>query len=1326
MSKDKTPKSNEAAKAEGQTPTSKSGEPTFGFPGEGSFPLNGDGREFQGGFDVMPHGGSHRTPPADQIAQLNAGEKIEIGQAENKDKDKEEKESPDEKGARSKKADEVEQADGDVASQKPDGYSQSSGGNAPAQDGSLLSKISLSSFSLEDINFNELSPFTIGLGVLGAGLIFSGGGSSGPSDTAAPSVNTVDVSTDNQTITIAYDEALSSTSVPEASSFSISQAGSALQVSSITIQGNSVVLQIGSTISEDPIQISYSGTELTDAAGNAAENFAQLIVSDGYIRGAKIYLDLNDNGVADEGELIEGAVSNDKGEVLLEGESLTYNLIIDGGVNTDTGAKNELALKAPKGFTVINPLTTLVSKVIEDSPSTEPVNIEQSAAKVASSLGLDLKPGETLASYDPVSDSSNNALSNQVVTAKIATVLAVASASANNANSAKAAQETVLKNLVDKIEVGNVVLDTNTVETLLEDQQGNSIVSNDKLDKVNASVSKFDQANSIEDIVEAQAEVIDDVASAVPSIEVDAASDTGVAGDKSTSDTTPSFKVLFETAALDGTAVVVGDLVEVIATSSEGNQTVGSKTLTRAGVRKGFVEIDASSIAEGSFGFTAQVTDISGNTSTASASATLLIDTSNPSFSSSTRSNIEENIGANKVVYQAGASDASDLTFSLAAGSDDALSIDASSGAVSLSTDPDYETQSSYSFTVVATDGAGNKSEQAVSLAITNVDDTAPTITSAATATAIAENSGADQVVYTAKADDSSDVSAGVTFSLAEVSETIVVTVANKTSDHPDFGNGSSKGYFLDGVESPALNLLPGTYIFDQSDSSNASHAINFYASANKTGSLPAGISVTQTGTAGSAGANTQINITDDFDGSIYYQCVNHPYMGNSLSDSGLSINGSNGQVVLSANPDYEAQSTYDFTVVATDGSGNKDEQSVTFGITNLDEVAPTITSSATGDVLGFQSNLYSGSASDSSDISGGITYSLKSNVGDEQLLNVNSSNGEVSLKSGVTNASTKASYDFTLVADDGVNNPAELAVSVDVDPSVSVSGPGVVTQGGIVPVLTSYGNGNLMISMKLDPSVSSNYASGIENVDLKVVYDSDQIGVIGTSDLSFPSGVFSTPNPTDGQIIAGWITLTPVAAHAALVEFTFPDPNIDAAISIDIKEIYIGNDALSDASYQLVSVSGTSADEVFELAGGNATVSGGGGDDVFALSSSTGSETSISDFLTGSDILEMASLAIENGYTSAATPGSQAQDQTLVKLIDPQNDIADLVSNSDASLDNSFGAIFDSSSAELTVFIDGDSDANSAIVDLYKITLTGNSAFDLDDLNLASPVILA
>ena len=54
---------------------------------------------------------------------------------------------------------------------------------------------------------------------------------------------------------------------------------------------------------------------------------------------------------------------------------------------------------------------------------------------------------------------------------------------------------------------------------------------------------------------------------------------------------------------------------------------------------------------------------------------------------------------------------------------------------------------------LVATDVAGNSSERTVTLAVNNVDDTAPTFTSGATATAITENSGAGQVVYTAYPD---------------------------------------------------------------------------------------------------------------------------------------------------------------------------------------------------------------------------------------------------------------------------------------------------------------------------------------------------------------------------------------------------------------------------------------------------------------------------------------------------------------------------------------------------------------------------------------------
>ena len=73
---------------------------------------------------------------------------------------------------------------------------------------------------------------------------------------------------------------------------------------------------------------------------------------------------------------------------------------------------------------------------------------------------------------------------------------------------------------------------------------------------------------------------------------------------------------------------------------------------------------------------------------------------------------------------------------------------------VSLDADPDYETKSTYSFTVTASDAIPNTSaSKTVTFSITDVDDTAPVITSGETGTNLAENSGANQDVYTITAD---------------------------------------------------------------------------------------------------------------------------------------------------------------------------------------------------------------------------------------------------------------------------------------------------------------------------------------------------------------------------------------------------------------------------------------------------------------------------------------------------------------------------------------------------------------------------------------------
>jgi len=128
--------------------------------------------------------------------------------------------------------------------------------------------------------------------------------------------------------------------------------------------------------------------------------------------------------------------------------------------------------------------------------------------------------------------------------------------------------------------------------------------------------------------------------------------------------------------------------------------------------------------------------------------------------------------------------------------------------------------------------------------------------------------------------------------------ETKIVLVKSKSSSHVYFGQGSSKGYFIDGIESPSLTLEQNiTYIFNQSDSSNINHRIQFFADANKT--IPYQTNVNEVGIAGFEGAYTEITISDRSPLEIFYQCQNHAYMGNRVNWSG-AINQSPTEITLS------------------------------------------------------------------------------------------------------------------------------------------------------------------------------------------------------------------------------------------------------------------------------------------------------------------------------------------------------------------------------------------------------------------------------------------
>ena len=196
-----------------------------------------------------------------------------------------------------------------------------------------------------------------------------------------------------------------------------------------------------------------------------------------------------------------------------------------------------------------------------------------------------------------------------------------------------------------------------------------------------------------------------------------------------------------------------------------------------------------------------------------------------PSITSgATASAINENSSAAQVVYTATSTDTGDTAtgstvYSLKAATGDvaAFSINAATGAVTLTGNPNFEAKSSYSFTVVATDAANNASEKAVTLAINNLDEVAPTITSAATASAIAENSGAGQTIYTTTSTDTGDAaSAGVSYSLKAVDDSAAFSI-NSTSGavtitgNPNFETKASYSFTVlasDGVNAATEKAL--------------------------------------------------------------------------------------------------------------------------------------------------------------------------------------------------------------------------------------------------------------------------------------------------------------------------------------------------------------------------------------------------------------------------------------------------------------------------------------------------------------------------------------
>ncbi len=522
--------------------------------------------------------------------------------------------------------------------------------------------------------------------------------------------------------------------------------------------------------------------------------------------------------------------------------------------------------------------------------------------------------------------------------------------------------------------------------------------------------------------------------------------------------------------------------------------------------------------AKPSYSFTVVATDAANNTAVQAVSLAIgnVADTPVTITSGASAAAIAENSAAGQVVYTAAAiaTTGTTVTYSLKADGDAAsFSIDSTTGAVTLTASPNFEAKPSYSFTVIATDAANNTAQQAVALGINNLDEVAPTITSATTA-AINENGSAGQVVYTVTSTDTGDISTGSTHYTLSGTDAAAFSINTNTgvvtlTGIPNFETKASYKFTVVATDAAGNNSQPRAVSLAINNLDEVAPTIT---------SGPTATAINENSAAGRVVYTVTSTDTGDVStGSTHYTL-------SGTDAAAFAINTNTGVVTLTGIPDFETKSSYHFTVGATDAAGNNSQpRAVSLAINNLDEVAPTITSGPTATAINENSAagrvVYTVTSTDTGDVSTGSTHYTLSGT-DAAAFAINTNTGVVTL-TGIPDFETKSSYNFTVGATDAAGNssqPSAVSLAINnVPPSVdhiAVTGA-VGAQNGILNA-----GDTVQVTVTMSENTVVNTAGGTPSIELSIGGDRVDAGYVsgsGTPNLVFAYTIQAGENDSNG-----------------------------------------------------------------------------------------------------------------------------------------------------------------------------------------------------------------
>ena len=394
-----------------------------------------------------------------------------------------------------------------------------------------------------------------------------------------------------------------------------------------------------------------------------------------------------------------------------------------------------------------------------------------------------------------------------------------------------------------------------------------------------------------------------------------------------------------------------------------------------------------------------------GNTSSSSNVTPTPIDITAPVITSASSFTVNEN---QPTAFTIIATDDSStpLTYSLSGTDATLFDINPTTGIVTFKSNPDYELKYSYYLSVKASDASNNTSSQNVTINISDIDEIAPTITSASTFTVNENQTSA----FTATATDTSGIS-NYALSGTDANSFIIDSTTGVVTFKiaPNYEVKSSYSIILTATDT----LNNGSSLNVTINIANLDETTPTFTSSNS-------VTVNE----------NQLNVitataTDDL--TITYSL-------SGTDSSYFDINPSSGVITFKANPDFETKSSYSIIVKATDTSNNVAIQNLTVNLNDVDEVTPVITSLSSYSVAENQTTAFTVSATDSST----ITYSIVSG-NDSSAFSINSTSGVVTFNTA-PDYETKNSYSVIVKATDTSNNFSTQNVTVNITDVVEVT----------------------------------------------------------------------------------------------------------------------------------------------------------------------------------------------------------------------------------------------------------------------------------------------